>query len=82
MTYRSQRCSKSNAPDLLWVSPVLVLCHRVTELKHAVIESNWKQSEQNPMSDSLCSLKSLSNVPSVALERSIYTVGQHGAFRE
>lgn len=48
-----------------------------------VIESNWKQSEQNPMSDSLCSRKALSNVVSAASERSIYTVGQRSAaFRQ
>lgn len=59
----------------------------ITALKHTasflVSESNCKQSEQNPMSDSLCSREALSNALSVALERSIYTVGQHSAaFRE
>lgn len=42
--------------------------------------SSWVKAEwANPMSETLCSREALSNAPSVALERSIHTVGQHSA---
>lgn len=70
--------------DILGFFPFLSEFERgVTVLKHAVSslesESNCRQSEQNPMSESLCCGRALPNVLSVASERSIYTVGQHCA---